>query len=315
MELENFGKFRGLPVPYLSPYAIEICKKYKRVYPWFLTVPTTLTNVAREFKQVVTNPLNYDCLICGAHSQISDGDNGQNVLLQVSDLQTGYLWSVPNAILGSPSNAYGGVRSNVMPYLQLPEAFFLPGNVALKHEWKTYGLATGGTLTWFGVALMEKRTDVEPDYVTLPDGNIIKIGTRLPWLNTIGLGEEISIIGNPAYVYGARSLFTGFSDSVDRRVTLTDMVANFFVQGGLSTNPENFKIGFAVKGQAETWSPEKIPVTQFLGDPQTGFPALPLPVPCELLPGDRVQLALLNRNTVAINNAYITMRGIQHGGY
>lgn len=313
-DLVNLGLYRGFPGLHISPYAQAIAGKYGRVFPWYSTVETSLTGVTRELKVVLTTPVNYDVLIIGAHTQIDDGSNGQNVLLQVSDLRTGYLWTVPSSILGSPSTAYGGVKSNVMPLLQLPEAFFLPKNVELKHEWKTYGTATGGSITWIGLALFDRLSDQDADWVEMPDGKNIRIGERLPWMNTIGLGDEISILGNPALVMGARNQYVAFSDSTERPVTITDLVANFFFQNGVTTNPNNVKISFADKGQAQTWSSKRASSTGFLGDPATGYPALPLPVPYSLAPGDRVQIGVLNRGSMAINNAYITLRGIQHGG-
>lgn len=313
MDALNLGWLRGYPGLHLSPYAVAIASKYKRVLPWYATIGTTLTNVTREHKIVTMDPLAYDVLIIGAHTQITDGDNGQNVLLQVSDLETQYLWTVPNSILGSPATAYGGVQTNAMPVLQLPEAFFLGGHVELKHEWKTYGTATGGSVTWIGVSLHDRKPTEDPHFVMMPDGNPIRIGDRLPWLNTLGIGEEISILGNPAYVMGARHQYMAFSDSVERRVSITDLVANFFEQGGSSSNPQNVLISFGDKGNPQTWS-IKGPSVSFLGDPATAYPALPLPIPYELAPGNRVQIGVLNRNNAAINNAYITLRGIQHGG-
>jgi hypothetical protein len=314
MEVANLGPFRGLPVPHLTPYALAIASKYERVYPWFFNVDTTLTNVAREFRIVTTDPLNYDVLICAAHTQMSDGSNGQNNLLQVCDQKSGYLWTVPGAILGSPASAYGGVNSNVMPIVNLPEAFFLPKNVELKHEWKTYGQASGGSITWLGVALFDRKPDEDPDFVAMPDGGHIRIGERLPWFNTIGLGEEINIAGNPFYALGAGNFFTGFSDSVHRRVSITELVANFFIQSNVTTNPQNVLISFGDKGQPQTWSPRRGPSTAYLGDPITAYPMLPLPIPYDLMPGNRAQIGVLNRNSSTINNAYLTFRGIQHGG-
>lgn len=311
-EAQNLGYFRNYPGMHLTPYAQRIAEKYERVFPWYSTVDTTLTNVAREYKIVTSTPLNYDVLILGAHTQIDDGDNGQNVLLQVSDLQDNYLWTVPNSILGSPATAYGGVKSNAMPVLQLPEAFFLPKGVELKHEWKTYGLATGGTITWIGLALLDQKPDHDPVWIDMPDGSKIRIGDRRPWLNTLGIGEEISVLGNPAYVMGARNQYNLFSDSVAERVTITDLVSNFNIQNDVTTNPENILITFADKGQPHTWSARRAPSVSFLGDPATAYPALPLPIPYSLAPGNRVQISVLNRNSSAINNAYITLRGVNH---
>lgn len=313
--MEALNRTRS-PYPgiHFSPYALAIAQKYERVYPWFSTVDTSLTNVSREHKVVTSTPLAYDVLIMGAHTQMTSGDNGQNVLLQVSDLRGNYLWTVPNSILGSPASAYGGVNSNPMPLLQLPEAFFLPRNVELKHEWKTYGLASGGSITWLGVALFDRKPDHDPEWITMPSGEHIRIGDRLPWLNTIGLGEEISVLGAPAYVLGASNQFVGFSDSVNHRVSIYDLVSNFNVQSGVTTDPEDILISFADKGFAQTWTPRRAPSTGFLGSPDSAWPAMQLPVPYELAPGNRVQISVLSRKSVSITNAYITLRGVQHGG-
>lgn len=312
MQFLNFGKFHNLPIVHLSPYALGIAAQYKDVSPWFCTIPTTLTNVAREEKVVVTEPLDHDVLIVAGHSQIDDGFNGQNVLLQISDLSTGLLWTVPSAIQGSPSTAYGGVKSNVMPVIQLPEAFFLPAGVRLKHVWKTYGLATGGDFTWIGIRLKNPVGGVTPKTVVLPDGSTIPIGSRLPWFNTLGLGEEISVIGSPAYVLGASNQFVGYSAPMDCPVSITGLSANWFVQSGVSTDPQNLLISVADKGQARFWSAGLGPSPSLLGDPASALPILPFTIPYELQPGDRMQFSVLNQNALALNNGYLTLRGVRH---
>lgn len=312
MQVANFGKWNNFPGLHLSPYGLAIASQYETLEPWYCVIPTNLTNVAREQQNVTTDPLSYDVLIVGAHIQMTSGDNGQNVLLQVSDLESGRLWTVPEAIAGTPASAYGGVNGNAMPVIQLPENFFLPGGVLLKHEWKTYGTATGGNLTWIGLAMKNPIGGKRPETVIMPDGETIPIGSRLPWFDTVGLGEEISIIGSPAYVLGANNQFVGYSSVMDCNVSITGMSANWFVQNGLSTDPANLLVAIADKGAPRMWSPAKSPATLLLGDPASAFPVLPFTVPYELEPGHRMQFAVFNRNSASLTNGYITLRGVQH---
>ena len=310
MSFSSLGPYHNLPSLHLTPYAQGIVSQYATALPWFCTVPTNLTNVTREHQVVTITPVEDDVLIIGAHCQIDDGDNGQNVLLQVNDLKNGIFWSAPNAIFGTPATAYAGSKSNRISQVQLPEAYFLKAGTALRHQWKTYGLATGGTLTWIGLRLQNPIDGNSAEWAILPSGERVKVGSRLPWFCTVGLGEEISVLGSPAYVLGASNLFCGKTAVQDCDIELTGLSANFFVQSDATTTPADILISLTDSGNSRSWQTSKAPSTSMLGSPQT-WPVLPLYQPYKLRAGHSMKLAVHSNKSLAINNAYVTFHGVR----
>lgn len=298
-----------------TPYAEAIAAEYATVVPLFITVPTTLTGVTRERKSVVIPPYLYDSLIFGAHINMgsdSNGDNGQQIFLQVSDLRSGITWAAPGPLDSAPATAYGGSRTQTMPILNLPEAFFLPANVQLKHDWKMFSqLATGGSITWVGVQLIGPKGGRAPETVTMPDGQRIKVGSRLPWLATIGLGAEISVLGSPFYAIEAGRRYLHYTPPLDCDTEITDIAANYFTQGGVSSTPTNILLGLSDRGQREFWTVNLAPSPGVVGDVTKAYPALPLSKPYTLKKGRRLQLSLLNLNTATVNNAFAVVRGVR----
>lgn len=312
MQIEEFGQLFALPIPDLTPYALGIASQYEEVLPWYCTVPTNMTGVTREHRIITTTPVEDDVLIIAAHCQPnpSDTNNGQYLLLQVNDLKNGLFWSTPNAIFGSPVTAYAGVKSNRIPVIQLPEAYFMRAGTSLRHQWKTYGSATGGTLTWIGVRLQKPIGGVAPEHVVLPDGPRIKIGSRMPWFDTIGLGEEVSVLGSPFYGLGASAQFVGKSTVMDCGVYVTGLSANWFTQLGVTTNPENLLVAISDSGNSRSWQIRRAPAPAVLGSPET-FPMLPFTKPYFLPPGHSLKISVQNQNATSLSNPYLTIHGIR----
>ncbi len=298
--------------PRLTPYAQAICAAYKRVYPSYIVIPTQLTNVVREEKVFVTEPYQNDVLIIAAHTSIGDADNGdfgQLAFLSVEDLRSGITWSPPGPIDSAPATAYGGVQLRAMPVQLLPEAFFLPKGVRLKHTWKVFSsLVTGGSLTWLALQLVDGQA---PEFVTMPDGSQIKLNTRMPWFATIGLGTEINILGSPSYVLGAGNLYSQYLPPMDCDVEIHSMHANWFTQGRTDAHPELVMVGIADKGESRFWMPGRAPAISVYGDLSKTYPSQPFTKPYVLKQGDRLQLSHLNTNASAINNAFTTVKGVR----
>lgn len=310
----NSGNFIDYAGPQLTPYARAISDHYAVQVPLFMSVPTTLGNVTREEKIVLTDPFRNDCLIIGAHiniGSVSNGDFGQQVLLNVSDMTTGLMWSTPNPIDASPATSYGGSQFNAMPFIKLPEAFFLPAHTRLKHFWRVLGLATGGSITWVGIQLFKPKGGKRPTHVQMPDGSTVRVGSRIPWFCTLGMGTEISILGSPNFVLGNGNHYVQFTAPMDCDVEIHDLHANWFTQNGTTTNPEDVLISVADKGQPQFWQPSQTPATAILGDFNKAFPAMPFTKPYLQKAGDRLQFTTINRSGAAINNALLTVRGVQ----
>ena len=301
--------------PLLTPYARAICAKYRRVWPFYITVPTQLTNTVREERQVYTDPFLNDCLIIAGHTEIGNadnGDSGQQVFMQVSDLRSGLMWSTPGPIDCSPTTAYGGALNKPMPVELLPEAFFLPAHVRLKHLFKVIGsLATGGTFTWLGLQLIDPIDGQSPEHVQMPDGSVIRVGQRMPWFSTIGMGTEISVLGSPNFVLGAGNFYSQYFPPMDCDVEIHSIHANWFTQADVDQSPAGVLIGLADKGQPQMWMPSRAPASQIMSDFNSAYPALPFAKPYLLKAGDRLQMTSLNTNALDINNAFTTIRGVR----
>lgn len=314
MTILNSGNLRSYAGPLLTPYALAIAEHYRDQRPVYINIPTNLTNTVREERVFISDPIDNDILIIGAHvniGSVSNGDFGQIVLLNVSDMTTGLMWSTPNPIDASPATAYGGVQFNAMPIVKLPEAFFLQANTRLKHQWKVLGLATGGSLTWIGLQLFRPYGGKRPTHVTMPDGSIIRVGSRIPWFCTLGLGTEISVLGSPVFVLGADNQYVQFTAPMDCDLEIHDLHANWFTQAGVSTDPQEVLISLGDKGQPQFWQPSQTPATAVLGDFSKVFPEMPFTKPYLQKAGDRLQITTINRTGLAINNALLTVRGVQ----
>jgi hypothetical protein len=310
----NSGNFIDYAGPLLTPYALAISDAYEVQVPLFMTVPTTLGNVTREEKVVITDPFQHDCLIIGAHINIGstiNGDSGQSVILNVSDLTSGLLWALPSPLSGSPATAFGGSQFNAMPFIKLPEAFFLPAHTRLKHLWRVLGLATGGSITWVGLQLFKPKSGKTPTHVKMPDGSTIRVGSRIPWFCSVGLGTEISVLGSINYAMEVNRQYVQFTTATDCDVEIHDVNANWFTQNGISQNPTGILLSIGDKGQPQFWQPSRSPATALMGDFNKALPAMPFTKPYLQKAGDRLQLKSINQSGLTINNAIVTFRGVQ----
>lgn len=301
--------------PTWTPYAQAIAEEYADIEPFFLTVPTSLTGSTREQRSVTAPGYLHDVLLLGAHVNMgsdSNGDNGQLIFLNVMDRRSGIPWVTAAPVNSAPATAFGGSRFQPCPILQLPEAFFLPKNVELQHDWTMFtNTAIGGTITWVGVQLMRPRNGKTPERVKMPDGSEIKVGSRMPWLSTIGLGNEISVLGAPFFAAGIGSRYRAYSSPDECPIEIHDVHANFFTQAGVSSSPEEIRLGFSDRGQKEFWTLNLAGSPAVAGDVTKVYTASPFCKPYPLKSGDRFQLSLLNLSGAVVNNAYLTLRGVR----
>ena len=301
--------------PTWTPYAQAIAAEYGIVVPFYMTVPTSLQGSTREQRSITTPPYLHDVLLLGAHINMgtnSNGDNGQLMFLQVMDRRTGIPWVSAAPINSAPATAFGGSRFNPSPILQLPEAFFLPKNVELQHDWSMFSTtATGGTITWVGVQLIQPRGGKTPERVVMPDGSEIKVGSRMPWLSCIGLGTEISVLGAPFYAIGDGSRYRHFSGPDECAIEVHDVHANYFTQSDVDSSPELIRLGFSDRGQKEFWTMNLAGSPAVSGDVTKVYTAMPFCKPYPLKSGDRMQVSLLNLSGAVVNNAFLTLRGVR----
>lgn len=300
----------------LTPYARAIMSAYRIAVPVFIAVPTNLSGATREEIQVLTDPFEYDVLLIAANINMgttSNGDDGQLIFLNVADQQTGSPWSTPGPIDASPATSFGGSRGSAMPVLKLPEAFFLPSNVQLKHQWKVFSsTATGGSITWLAIQLIDPLGGNRPHSVQMPDGSNVKVGSRVPWFSTFALGTEINVLGSPNYAMAADDAqYVQYCPSQDCDVEIHDIACNFFTQRGVDSTPENIRIALADRKTPRFWSPTNTPSTAVFGDFSKAYPAMPLVKPYTLKRGHRLEFISQNKNAAVLNNAYATVRGVK----
>lgn len=329
-----------------TPYAEAIAANYKSVSQFFLNVPTTLTDVADERKTVTVPAHQYDRLFFAAHVQacVSGGETGddiitedgaddvitedaaddvvtegggatesmcggQQVYLQVSDDRTGIKWASNAPINAAPMSAYGGSSEEVMPFIQLPEVFFLPKNVSLRFDFSVLNeTMDGGRITWVGVQLADGNA---PEFVTLPGCGKIKVGSRVPWLGVIGLGrQQINLGSNFDFPSGRR--LVAYTQPTECDVEITDIHGQFVIAVDELGNPDLIQFALAETGQRRLWTQTFTPSRDFLGDTTKAFPTMPLPVPYLLKKGRKLELSAFNNvSGVGVTDGFVVIRGVQ----
>ena len=308
------GSYGG---PEWSPYAQAIADHYAVQVPWYLTIPTTLTGVALQRRTILSVPYQHDILIFGAHINIGTdaaGDNGQLVFLQVTDLESGVSWVTPNIINSAPATAFGGSRTEVTPILKLPEVYFLPKYTRLKFDWSqpTGANVTGGSITWCGVQLSQPRDGKAPEFVATPNGETIRVGSRMPWLSTVGLGRRTFTAGDLAFQMVAGGRYLQYTPPVDCAVEIHDIHCNFFTRAGVDMLPNNVMVKITDAGERGIWTPDLAPIPSTFGSMTQVYPGLPFTKPYLMKPGHRFQLSVQNNNAaLAINDAMVTIRGVR----
>lgn len=351
--MQNFGETIGyFGGPRLSPYAQAIADSYHVQVPLFINVPTGLTGATDETSVVVVPPYQHDVLIFGAHVDacldaeaqdllvseagdqliseagddlVSEGGSdvpgdcdGQKIFLQVNDQRSGLTWATASPLNGAPMSAYGGGKDHVMPVLKMPEAFFLPANTELRHEFKTYNnAATGGAITWSALQLINPHKGSAPREVTMPDGSTVRVGSRVPWLAVIGLGREQYTGGFVNYQLNANRRYVAYTQPAECDILVTDIHAQFYMDiEDLGGDPDGIQFSLSDTGERLLWNNSFTPARDFAGDTSKVFPALPLCMPYLLKQGRSLEVTMLNNvSGVAATDAFLVIRGYKLGGF
>lgn len=306
------GKLQGSP---WTPYAQAIADEYAIQIPLFITIPTTLTGVALQRKTTLSEPLQYDALIFGALiNPGNDVDNGKGLFLQVFDTRSGVYWSAPTTINASPLTAYGGAGAQPTPVMRLPEAFFLPAGVELQHDWTqpTGNNVTGGWITWVGMQLINPFKRRAPEWAKMPNGEKIRVGSRLPWFATIGIGTRTFSAGAIDFNWVAGGSYLYYTPPTECGLEIHDLQCTTFDIADVSLTPNDQLVKIAVARSREMWTPDLTPFTGAFGDRQQVYPSLPLAKPLLLTKNERLQFRFQNNlSATAIADGMIVARGVQ----
>jgi len=309
--------------PKWTPYAQAIAAHYPIQVPWYSThsvTPSVLTTVPTA---VVTRPNLYDVLIIGASAfVVSAGDPTLSQIglygLQVTHQETGIPWAAPNTIGFSPVASFSGINLNPTPIIKLPEAFFLPAKTRLKIEWVKLTDATPSSytivFTFVGVQLINYKQDFQaPQWVTMPNGDTIPVGSRLPWFGTIPFGSRNAA----GRAFGAYSLNQGqqvvqFLPPSDCSVEIHDAYTNVETGSTFGDTPILLTMKITDMRAVSDWTPGLTPVTAVFGNETQVYPVLPFTKPHLLRVGHRTAITMQNNSTaVQALSGTITLRGVR----
>lgn len=296
----NTGDWVGsqLKGPHWSPYAQAIADAYPVQIPWFCTLPSNLVEgvTFQDRKTILTPPQQHDVLIFGAYA-IARGpnpDNGRYTLLQITHEETGIPWAVPNVVGHIPLGAIAGVDApegfpgaNRTTVLKLPEAFFLPAHTQLRLDWTQAAIDFGSNLdtllTFVGVRLIGGKA---PKEVAMPDGSIIRVGSRLPWFMTLVMGNSAPFFQGIDWILANDSQDVQFTAPQDCEIEIHDAFFNlkFF------TVSEAFLTKLTGMGDTRIWTPQLTPIPAWTGSERDVHPAMPFPKPFVLKPNNRLSV-------------------------
>lgn len=303
-------------VPKLTPYAQAIIAQYDQSVPLFLSVPFSLQGSTSERRMIVAAPQQYDCLLIGAAlNDVTGGDQGQQIYLNVWDRRTQLHWVTPSPIGWAPLTAFAGLPPFTMPILALPEAYFLPRHVELQHEiWNFTDIgAEGGNITWVGLQLINACQKPATDRVTLANGKTVKIGSRQPLLMPVPIGLQTFDAGVFSWIIDVGGQYVSYTEPLDCDAEIHDVAsACLFSSNDTLLDPDNVLIKITDMGDREMWRPDRAPSTAVVGDFTQVFPALPFTMPYILRKGHRLQISVQNNIPLTqLENVVITIRGVR----
>lgn len=310
--------------PEWTPYAQAIADHYPIQVPWVLSIDNGLSNSVLRRTQT-TRPFQHDVLILGASALVDGGglDNGNFIFLNITHDETGISWAVANKLSLFPLPAIAGMtvrvagaQTLVMPIVRLPEAFFLPAYTKLKLDWLIVHPSTGinenAILTLIGVQLSNPRRGfTAPTHVQMPNGQIIEVGSRLPWFSTIPMGEYQSrALAN--FTLAAGRQVTQFLPPDDCDVEIHGAYSNFISNPGDIINRTLISTKITDMGEQTYWTPEVAPSTAVFGGEIQVDPVMPFTKPYLRKRGHRTQITLQNNEaSLALDRATVTLRGVK----
>lgn len=320
----NWGDHLGsqLKGPEWTPYAQAIADGYPVQIPWFCTLPSNLVEgvTFQDRKTVLTPPQQHDVLIFGAYATVSGpdvDDDGNFILLQITDEETGIPWVVPNVVGAAPLPTIAGsvhraaAAINLTTVLRLPEAFFLRRHNRLKLDWSQSILDANRSydalITLVGVRLVGAAP---PKEIAMPDGSVIAPGARLPWFMTLALGDKLRFEEWIDWEIDPFVEYLQFSSPQDCAVEIHDAYYNRrrIPELGL------MRTKLQIMGRPNSWTPQKPPLAAWTGDEAQVNPTLPFTKPFLLNPQHRIALIEQNLNFFSIWSM-VTFRGVRLCGF
>jgi hypothetical protein len=317
--------------PYLTPYAQAIADAYPVQVPWYLSIPINTQATSSAYLPIFygasSRPQQFDVLIIGASLRV---DFNQYFLatspvnslsIQISHQETGIPWVEPIAIGYVPLLALSGITftppagSAILPKMPLsrwPDAFFFPRNTLLKFQWTQYTplplQPVQTVLTFVGIQLV--RDGPAPEFVTLPDGSIVRVGSRIPWFGVVPYGRR-SATGR---FFGDFSLPAGeqymqFLPPSDCNVELHDVYANFTAA---FIDSRNYTAKLSNLRAGDDWTPGFSPSMSFSGDELKAHNANPFTKPYVIELRHRLGVVEQNNSTFDTKfGASLTFRGVR----
>lgn len=335
------GDFVGsaLKGPKWTPYAQAIGNHYPIQVPWYQTKRQTLTLGLNALTQTpvtqITRPQLYDVLIMGmsviCSGSVATLDNGNYIYLNITDLQTGIPWCAPNMIGYAPVLAYAAAIADPStgtffptPVSKLPESYFLPRGTSLKLDWYPIPIDYINpvnltvTLTMIGVQLVNPTPgSMAPRKVTMPNGNEIGVGSRVPWFGTVPFGRRPVTAGSRAlgsFTLPAGEQATQLLPPINCNVELHDSYANFLAQTVLppTASKPNFVVKWSDRRSVGDWTPELSPASAMFGNEEYVYPQMPFVKPHLLRTGHRGELVFQNNDTSeVVTQGTATFRGVR----
>jgi len=325
--------------PELTPYGQGIADNYPTQIPWYLsfnvTEAGTDTLEARRNRTIVTRPLLYDVLILGAHALVplpanSIVPNPQAfIYLNISHNETGIPWATPNRIghfpvpaiagidTGGPTSASIAVAANSV--VRWPEAFFLPAHSRLKLEFFVFGRADlpGFVVplrlifTLLGVKLVNLSAPA-PQFVTMPNGAIVPVGSRLPWYSTVPIGVFKSNLRSDFQIDPGKQTIQYFPPQFCD-VEIHGIYSNFI--NGVLPQAEKLSLKLVDVDSETAWEPSQSPTPAVFGGEHQANPVMPLTLPHILKGRHRMQLMIQNNSPDPVVGGSVTLVGVRQCEY
>jgi hypothetical protein len=313
--------------PEWSPYAEAIAAHYPAIHLWYLTMAITVGNPPPSLtlpRVMVTKPQQHDVLIFGMSATQTPAPSASGIMyLGITHQETGIPWVASNQLGYAPLPAFAGLNLNPTSILKLPEAFFLPRHTSLKLEWLPFSLDIDPPvtvkLTMVGVQLINPAAGFKaPKEITMPNGQAIPVGSRLPWFACIPFGLRRDLVGIRAFgnfVLDQRTQAVQFTPPANCTVEVHDTYASFLDSPAeFNDLPELLVSKMRLTRRKESWNPIFTPVQANFGSITQINVTSPFPKPILLEAGQRIEMVEQNNNT-GINNEVtrgtVTFRGVR----
>ena len=314
--LLNNGDFVGSSWtgPLWTPYGERIASHYRNIVPWYLTVASGL-GAPPSRNTATTRPYQHDVLIFGCSATVEEettGNDGQFILLQVTHNETGLTWATPNVVNAAPLPAYAGINLRSTPVLPLPDVFFLPKHTTLRLDWSATFFADqahDARITFVGVQLIDPFEGHAPRTIMMPDDTTIRVGDRVPWFGTCGIGERDNVSGLQGLGFNLNPLEqrAQFLVSADCDVEIHDLYSNDVGE----FDDDDLLVKLVDMGTPTNWNPTKSPIEAVFGGERSVDPGLSFVKPYLLKKNHRISILSQDNINADTVNGLLTLRGVR----